>query len=324
MTHPRDILLGAQAATGFLPVCDHYSGVEGRMRKSLQLQAEMCEEFGACVFDVTLDCEDGAPVGGEADHAAMVVALVALAGSKARVAVRVHPVDHPAFAADIATIAGKVGDRLSHIMVPKVESMDDVNTVVAALATAGASHLPIHVLIESPAAVHQAFNIAAHPRVQSLSFGLMDFVSSHGGAIPAHAMSSTGQFTHPLVVRAKLEIASACHANSKTPSHCVVTEFNDADAITQATRRAFHELGYTRMWSIHPNQIRPILKAFAPTEGEIDLATKIIAAAANNDWAPISFDGQLHDRASYRYFWQVLERAHQTGSVLPSDAQVFF
>ena len=34
--------------------------------KSLQLQAEMTEEFGACVFDVTLDCEDGAPVGGEA------------------------------------------------------------------------------------------------------------------------------------------------------------------------------------------------------------------------------------------------------------------
>ena len=39
------------------------------------LQAEMAEEFGACVFDVTLDCEDGAPVGGEADHAALVAEL---------------------------------------------------------------------------------------------------------------------------------------------------------------------------------------------------------------------------------------------------------
>ena len=46
------------------------------MRKSLQLQAEMSQEFGACVFDVTLDCEDGAPVGGEADHAALVVSLL--------------------------------------------------------------------------------------------------------------------------------------------------------------------------------------------------------------------------------------------------------
>ncbi|NCW39812.1 MAG: CoA ester lyase, partial [Betaproteobacteria bacterium] len=70
MTHPREVLLGAQAGAVSLPVCDHYSGVEVRMRKSLQLQAEMLQEFGTCVFDVTLDCEDGAPVGGEAEHAA--------------------------------------------------------------------------------------------------------------------------------------------------------------------------------------------------------------------------------------------------------------
>ena len=73
------------------------------MCKSLQLQAEMTEEFGVCVFDVTLDCEDGAPAGGEADHAALVVALATLASPRARVAVRVHAVDHPAFEQDIAT-----------------------------------------------------------------------------------------------------------------------------------------------------------------------------------------------------------------------------
>jgi len=324
MTHPRDILLGAQAQTGFLPVCDHYSGVEARMRKSLQLQAEMSEEFGTCVFDVTLDCEDGAPVGGEADHAALVVALVALASDKARVAVRVHALDHPAFEADIASIAGKVGHRLSHIMVPKVESAGDVDRVVAALAAASQLELPVHVLLESPAAVHRAFEIAAHPRVQSLSFGLMDFVSSHGGAIPADGMSSRGQFTHPLVVRAKLEIASACHAHGKVPSHCVVTEFSDTGALLAAARRASREFGYTRMWSIHPSQIRPILEALAPDEREIENATKIIVAAARADWAPISFERVLHDRASYRYFWQVLERAHQTGRALSAEAQAYF
>ena len=324
MTHPREVLLGAQAVAGFLPVCDHYSGVESRMRKSLQLQAEMCEEFGACVFDVTLDCEDGAPVGGEADHAAMVVALTALASHKARVAVRVHAVDHPAFASDIAVIAGKVGGRLSHIMVPKVESVEDVDKAEQALIAASAGHLPLHVLIESPAAVHRAFEIAAHPRVQSISFGLMDFVSSHGGAIPAHGMSSQGQFTHPLVLRAKMDIASSCHAFGKVPSHCVVTEFNDIAAITNAARYAAHELGYTRMWSIHPNQIRPILDAFSPSVDEIEDATKIIAAAVRAEWAPISFEGKLHDRASYRYYWLVLERAHRTGRLLPQEAQSYF
>ncbi|MEO7393221.1 MAG: aldolase/citrate lyase family protein [Ramlibacter sp.] len=320
MAHPRDILLGAQAQTGFLPVCDHYSGVEARMRKSLQLQAEMTEEFGACVFDVTLDCEDGAPVGGEADHAALVVALLSLASDKARVAVRVHPVAHAAFEQDIATIAGKAGRKLCHIMLPKVESVQDIETACKALEAAGAGDLRLHALIESAAAVHRAFDIAAHPRVQSLSFGLMDFVSAHGGAIPSEGMGIEGQFKHPLVVRAKLEIASACHAWGKVPAHGVVTELRDKKAILAAARKAAREMGFTRMWSIHPDQIRPILEAFAPSAHEIEIATKIIAAAAQADWAPISFDGKLEDRASYRYYWQVLERAHRTGRKLPQEA----
>jgi citrate lyase subunit beta/citryl-CoA lyase len=328
VTHPRDALLGAQAETYLLPVCDHYSGIEVRMRKSLQLQADMLDEFGGCVFDVTLDCEDGAPIGGEADHAAMVVELAddayTRSGGKARIAVRVHAVDHPSFEQDMATIAGKVGRRLSHIMVPKVESAKDVDLAEEALVAGGAAHLPLHVLIESPAAVHRAFDIAAHARVQSISFGLMDFVSSHGGAIPASGMSSLGQFLHPLVVRAKLEIASACHAHGKTPAHCVVTEFTNLDALAVAARQAAQQLGYTRMWSIHPHQIRPILAAFSPSEAEIESATTIINAAEAMQWAPIAVDGNLHDRASYRYFWQLLARAHQTGCTLPSEAQRYF
>ena len=294
------------------------------MRKSLQLQAEMTEEFGACVFDVTLDCEDGAPVGGEAEHAALVVALASLASDKARIAVRIHPVGHPAFEQDIATIASKAGKKLCHIMIPKVESVQDVERACRLLDSVGAGQLPVQVLIESPAAVHRAFDIAAHPRVQSLSFGLMDFVSAHGGAIPSEGMGIEGQFTHPLVVRAKLEIASACHAHGKVPSHGVVTEFKDTQALGRAARRAALELGYTRMWSIHPDQIRTILEAFAPSAHEIEIATKIIAAAAQAEWAPISFEGKLEDRASYRYYWQVLERAHRTGRQLPQEVQGWF
>jgi citrate lyase subunit beta/citryl-CoA lyase len=297
------------------------------MRKSLQLQADMAQEFGACVFDVTLDCEDGAPVGGESEHAELVTEL-ALAATAARagvrIAVRVHPVDHPSFEADISHIAGRAGRVLSHIMVPKVECVADVDRAQAALITAGAGELPLHVLLESPAAVQQAFDIAAHPRVQSISFGLMDFVSAHGGAIPAEAMGLQGQFTHPLVVRAKLEIASACHAHGKVPSHCVVTEFKSAEAIRLAAQKAANELGFTRMWSIHPDQIRPILEAMAPSQAQIEQASAIILAAQAAQWAPIHHAGQLHDRASYRFFWQMIERAHQTGRSLPTEVQLFF
>ena len=324
MPHPRDVLLGAQAAASLLPVCDHYSGVLARMTKSLQLQAEMTEEFGTCVFDCTLDCEDGAPVGGEAEHAQLVAELVQGASERARVGARVHPVDHPAFENDMATIAGRAGQHLSHIMIPKVESVDDVDRAERALLAAYPAGLPLHVLIESPGAVHRAFEIAAHPRVQSLSFGLMDFVSAHAGAIPADGMGAVGQFSHPLVVRAKLEIASAAHAAGKVPSHCVVTEFKDETAMRSAARRAAREFGYTRMWSIHPSQIRPILEAFAPDERQVDEATRLLLAAERAEWAPISFDGSLHDRASYRHFWQVLERAHATGRVLPAEAARWF
>ena len=312
------------------------------MRKSLALQAEMSEEFGACIFDVTLDCEDGAPVGGEKDHANMVVALAnhaqaAINNVAHRVAVRVHPVDHPAFEQDVAIIVGGAAAALCHLMIPKVETVADVDRAAHLVdqwvsRSGRTSPLPLHVLIESPAAVHRAFDIAAHPRVQSISFGLMDFVSAHGGAIPSSAMGLNAvqsdeeldQFSHPLVVRAKLDIASACHAHGKVPAHCVVTEFNDTAALLAAATRASRAFGFTRMWSIHPGQIRPILEAFSPQAKEIELATNIILAAQKAQWAPLSFAGKLHDRASYRYFWQVLERAHQTGSHLPVEALAFF
>ncbi|THT96435.1 CoA ester lyase [Lampropedia puyangensis] len=323
LDHPRSVLLGSQAGAFALPVCDHYSGVEVRMRKSLQMQAEMAQEFGACVFDVTLDCEDGAPVGGEREHAQLVVDLVRNAAPAMRVAARVHATDHPSFEEDIQTIVGQAGDRLSHLMVPKVEGLHDVQRAVALMDAAGAPNLPLHVLIESPLAVHHAFAIAAHARVQSLSFGLMDFVSAHGGAIGSDAMGVTGQFTHPMVVRAKLEMAAACHAYGKTPSHCVVTEFNDPEAMRQSVLQASRQLSYTRMWSIHPSQIRPILDAFSPDRAEVEMSVQIIEAAHAAQWAPISHDGVLHDRASYRYYWQVLERAYQTGQALPESVKVW-
>ena len=325
--HPAQILLGAPAGAQRLPVCDHYSGVESRMRKSLQLQAQMMQELGACVLDVTLDCEDGAAVGNEAAHARLVAQLAreAVAATPgARVAVRVHAVDHPHFAQDIDMVASEAGAALCHLMLPKIEHVDQVDQAVQAVHKAFGADIALHALLESAAAVHHAFEIAAHPAIQSISFGLMDFVSSHGGAIPASAMSAQGQFEHPLVLRAKLDIAAACHAWGKVPSHCVVTEFRRPEVLEQCARKASQELGYTRMWSIHPDQILPLLRAFSPDAWSVREAAQILTTAAAANWAPVSVDGVLHDRASYRYYWQLLERAHQTGQTLPADVQPWF
>lgn len=328
--HPRQVLLGSHAAGWAIPVCDHYCGVEVRMRKSLALQNELRLELGRCVMDVTLDCEDGAAVGAERDHAQMVLELAQSHHHEgARIAVRVHAVDHPAFEEDLAILLGSRGGSLRtnpfcHLMIPKVERLVDVERVCRVLDDLGASQMPIHCLIESAHAVAQAFQVAAHPRVQSLSFGLMDFVSSHGGAIGARAMAYPGQFEHPLVVRAKLEMAAACHAHGKTPAHCVVTEYKSPDRVLAAAKIAAQQLGYTRMWSIHPDQVRPILAAFAPDPHELALAQTIVLAAMAADWAPISLNGQLHDRASYRYYWQQIERAHATGLALNPDMTHLF
>ena len=318
---PREALFDAdEPRTPALPVCDHYAGVEPRMRKALALQAEL-----GPVFDVTLDCEDGAPLGAEAEHAELVAELANSASNvHGRVGARVHPAEHPAFAQDVATLIGRAGARLAYLMVPKPRDAAEVaracTEIDRQLTIHGLGHaLPVHVLIETHGALREIDAIAAHPRVESLSFGLMDFVSAHRGAIPAQGMSAAGQFSHPLVVRAKLEIAAACHARGKTPSHCVVTEFNDADALSAAARRAAREFGYTRMWSIHPSQIRPIVAAFAPSAGEIDTAIDILVAAQAAHWAPIRHRDTLHDRASYRYFWHVLERAERTGCALSDD-----
>lgn len=328
--HPRQALFGAETAPPALPVCDHYAGVEARMSKSLSLQAEMGEACGHAVFDVTLDLEDGAPVGGEAEHLALVSELVNSAANVfGRVGVRVHDPRHRHFEEDVDTLIRQAGHRLAYIMVPKLASAEDAQRAVNAIKSARLKHgvervVPVHGLIETHRALHEVFDIAAIAGMESLSFGLMDFVSEHRGALPASAMSATGQFSHPLVVRAKLEIAAACHAAHITPSHCVVTEFKDKKALSKAAERAARELGYTRMWSIHPDQIPVIVEAFAPVTAEVDDAADILLAAQSAHWAPTSYHGVLHDRASYRHYWHVLERAWLTGQPLPEEIERAF
>jgi citrate lyase subunit beta / citryl-CoA lyase len=322
--HPRLALFDPdEPAASTLPVCDHYAGVEARMRKSLQLQAQM-----GPVFDVTLDNEDGAPVGAELEQAALINELLNSPENRyGRVGVRLLPLQHPKFHDVLATVAkAPAADTHlpAYLMLPKPRHLSDVLQAVEDIRRVAPS-VPVHVLIETHGALRDVAAIALHPRVESLSFGLMDFVSAHRGAIPASAMGAEGQFDHPLVVRAKLEIAAACHAAGKTPSHCVVTEFKDTAAIQNAAEMACTLLGYTRMWSIHPAQIQPIINAFAPTVAEVDLAIEIITAAQAVHWAPLQHHGQLHDRASYRYFWQLLERAHRTsfvgGEQLPAQVR---
>ena len=318
--HPSDVLFQGMHQPVSLPACDHYAGSEKLMRKSLALQQQL-----GPVFDITFDCEDGAAAGNERDHAALVGDLIAGEDNRfGRIGARVHDPDSEHFEPDVAAICARAARRLAYIVIPKVESAAQlasaIDTVRRHAAAAGRTDLPVHALVETHGALHEVWQIAALPGVECLSFGIMDFVSAHYGGIPASAMKSPGQFSHPLVVRAKLEIAAACHAHGIVASHNVCTEIRDLSVVAQDAAQAARQLGYGRMWSIHPDQVRPILNAFAPDGCEVGEAVAILCAAQRNDWGPIQHEGKLHDRASYRYYWTVLQRARRNGQPLPDEA----
>ena len=317
----NQVLFQGEALPRALPVCDHYAGTEVRMRKALALQAEL-----GPVFDITFDCEDGAPVGKEADHAQLVAEILLSSDNRFnRVGVRIHDPSHPHWKADVATLIAQAGKKIAFVMIPKVVSAEQTQSIideinhVAKTANIGRV-IPVQVLIETHGALHEVYEIASLEQVESLSFGLMDFVSAHHGAIPGSAIDR-GQFDHPLVARAMLEISAACHAHGKVASHNVCTNINDVTIIESDTLRAKNEFGFTRKWSIHPNQIPVIVKSLSPSSGEIEEACSILLAAQAAQWGPIQHEGKLHDRASYRYFWTILQKAHLTGHAIPAKAK---
>ena len=319
--HPSQALFEDQPAPVFLPVCDHYAGSEKLMLKSLALQNEL-----GPIFDITFDCEDGASIDDDVAHAQIVSNIIRSEENQyRRVGVRLHDIRHTSFESDVNQIVGTSAEHLAYVMLPKVSNAGEVRAAITQINHAAKSQtdrkIPIHVLIETQSALAQVNEIAQLEQVESLSFGIMDFVSSHWNAIPASAMRSPGQFTHPLVMRAKVEIAAACHLHGKVPSHNVTTEFKDSSVIVNDATRAHLECGYTRMWSIHPDQIKPIVKALSPRSAEINEAIAILQAAQDKQWGPIEIQGRLHDRASYRYFWTVLKKASLSGIKLPEGAQ---
>ena len=325
MRHPSTVLFPGEKPFPILPAVDHYAGSEKLIKKAMQIQSEL-----GPIFDITCDCEDGARAGAEREHAEMAASLVMSADNRfGRVAVRIHDVTHAHWRTDLDILIPLAGERLPFVTFPKPRRAEDVRVQIAYLREvekkAGLKReLPVHVLIETLGALHEVWEIAGLPGVESIDFGLMDFVSDHHGAIPGTAMKSPGQFEHPLIVRAKCEVSTAALAQGVVPTHNVTTELKDLEFIRNDARRARNEFGYLRMWSIHPNQIVPIVEAMRPDFSEVEMATAILIAAQDKDWGPISHEGLLHDRASYRYYWELLARAHATGMTLPAAAQQRF
>ncbi|HEY2358375.1 MAG TPA: aldolase/citrate lyase family protein [Phenylobacterium sp.] len=319
--HPRDALFDGEAALPAIAPCEHFAGSRKLIEKALALQAQH-----GPVFDVTCDCEDGAAAGQEREHALMVAELIASPLNRWKQAgVRIHDPAHPHVLADIDIILEGAGKELAYITIPKATCVRDAARIIAHIADRcvdlelGRS-IPIHVLIETHGALADVWEIAALPGVQVLDFGLMDFVSGHHGVIPASAMRSPGQFEHRLIARAKAEVVAAAIAHGVIPAHNVCLDLKNPDQVFSDATRARNEFGFLRMWSIYPAQILPIVEAMRPSHDELDIAADILLAASAADWGPIQHAGELHDRATYRYFWNLLQRANASGASIPTAA----
>ncbi len=324
--HPREALFQGEKPFPALAACEHFAGSEARINKALELQ----DRLGAA-FDLTCDCEDGAQPGREKEHAEMIARVLGEAAQRrGRIGVRIHGTSHSSWRQDLEIIVGGAGEALAYVSVPKVRSAREASQVIEAIEHVGARHnatraIPLHILIETHGALREVNEIAALPGLETLDFGLMDFVSAHHGAIPAAAMRSPLQFEHRLLARAKARIVAAALAHALVPAHNVTLDVNDPEAAFADARRARLEFGFLRMWSIHPIQIEPILRAMKPGTAEVRLAADILLAARAAGWGPVQHAGELHDRASYRYYWHLLEQARANGVNLPEDAmQAFF
>ncbi|MCC6609291.1 MAG: CoA ester lyase [Burkholderiales bacterium] len=315
--HPGEALFKGEKRFPVIPACEHYAGAEKLIAKAFELQARL-----GPIFDLTCDCEDGAPAGRETEHAEMIVRAVnGSANRHRRAGARIHDYSHPHWRRDVEVLVGGAGEALAYVTIPKAIAAAQVAETIIHIQQVAAHHgvrreIPVHVLVETHGALREAYEIAALPWVQTLDFGLLDFVSAHHGAIPAAAMRSPGQFDHHLLVRAKTELVSAALAHGVVPAHNVTLDLKDTDRIYQDARRARLEFGFLRMYSIHPAQIEPIVDAMKPDHSEVEVAAAILLAAQQADWGPIQHAGELHDRASYRYYWEVLQNARRTGVAL--------
>lgn len=324
--HPNQALFGGEKPFPVIPACEHFAGSEKLILKALALQ----DSIGP-VFDITCDCEDGAASGQEQAHADMIVRILNSDANKYRMAgARIHDYTHPHWKKDIDILVGGAGKVLSYLTIPKCTDIAQAREMIAYIQQVANQHgitreIPVHILIETHGALRQVHEIAQLPWLQVLDFGLMDFVSAHHGAIPATAMRSPGQFDHRLLARAKSEVVSAALANGVVPAHNVTLDLKNVEVTFSDASRARNEFGFMRMWSIYPTQIQAIVDAMKPNFDEVTDAANILLAAQAADWGPIQYAGELHDRATYRYFWEVLQKAKQTGTAMPAIAeQAFF
>ncbi len=222
--------------------------------------------------------------------------LRAHTGDRARLFVRINPLDGPHTLADLAAIMpGKPGG----IMLPKVYGRADVDTLHRYLEAFEAANgiaqgsTPVIVLVtETAEAMFHTGDYKGAPRVIALTWGAEDLADSIGAASnrnPDGAYSFTYEMARSLCL---LGAATAGVAAIET----IQGDFRDLEGLRVRAERVRRD-GYRGMLAIHPAQVDVINAAFTPGEDELAEAREVVALfAANPGVGAIGYKGGMLDR----------------------------
>jgi citrate lyase subunit beta/citryl-CoA lyase len=221
---------------------------------------------------VIVDLEDAVSA---ADKAGARAALVAyLPQATQPVWVRCNAVGTAWHADDLAVLRN-ARTGLAGIVLPKTESSADV--------TGLGVNLPVLALIESARGIALLADIAANAAVKRLAIGTVDLALDLG---------CVDSWETLLLARSQVVLQSRL-ANIAAPVDGVTVTIGQPEDAERDARRA-RELGFGAKLCIHPSQIGPVHKGFAPTAAQVAWAEKLVALAG--DGAAIKIDGQMIDK----------------------------
>lgn len=253
---------------------------------------------------VALDLEDAVPPEAKPaarEHARDVGDELAAEHADIAVYVRVNPVPTEWFAEDLRD---GVAPSITGVIVPKLETPEQLTIVAGALAEAGLGHLHVLAGIESATGVERVRELLVPP-VAVAYFGAEDFVADMGGL---RTLGSTE------VLYARSRVALAARLAGIPAVDQVVTRL-DADDIFLADASEGRALGYRGKLCIHPAQVTLANRAFSPSADEVDRAQRLLAAyadAAARGEAAIAFEGQMVDEPLARHARAVIAAAEGT------------
>jgi citrate lyase subunit beta/citryl-CoA lyase len=156
------------------------------------------------------------------------------------------------------------------VVVPKIGSPDDVHAVEQSLEAAGApEHTMIWAMIETPAAMFAAQRIAASSaRLTVLVMGTNDLAKElHAEHVPGRA---------PLLAGLGLALLAA-RAEGKVILDGVYNEVKDLEGF-EAECVQGRQLGFDGKTLIHPGQVEPCNRVFAPSPGQIEESHAVLDA----------------------------------------------